>query len=276
MDDKLRITINKIVQLSKQNPEFESGLRKALGISTMPNSMAPSDKRIDHIEKYLGLDYYVDNQQSLIDYSFILEPEVRAQLISDNREMMRFRYGTRYHSICFDEFCRYAHLQAEMLLNFFYDKKENSIKDIIEHIKKNNPKAKFKDTTKTLGDISYNSKLWAFEAEFNMDYKTNTILDYLRKIRNESSHRSPENEEKSIRDYKKQLTNIGMPLKSDGDVDYYKLEEGSPKMNVYKNVVEKSEWYKDYKYLLWLHEEAFDEIINAIEELKQVVKKETE
>ena len=157
MDEKLKTTIKLIVQLSKENPEFYTELCKALGIGSTPNTIS-SDKRIEHIEKYLGLDYYVDSQQSIIDYSFIMEPEVRAQLISDNREMMRFRYGTRYHSICFDEFCRYAHLQAEMLLNYFFDQVNSNIKAIIDHIKKYNPTALFKDKVKSLGDISYNSK----------------------------------------------------------------------------------------------------------------------
>jgi hypothetical protein len=81
-------------------------------------------------------------------------------------------------------------------------------------------------------------------------------------------------EDKTIHDYKKQLINIGMPLKPDGEVDFYKLENGSStsKMNVYKNVVENSDWYKDYKYLIWLHKESFDEVINAVDELKQTVK----
>ena len=272
MDEKLKTTISLVVQLSKQNPEFDSELRKALGAGIISNSTFPSEKRIEHIEKYLGLDYYVDNQRSLIDYCFISEPDVRAQLISDNREMMRFRYGTRYHSICFDEFCRYAHLQAEMLLNYFYDRVDGSLKDTIDHIKKYNPKAFFKDKIKSLGDISYNSKLWAFKAEFNMEYETNNILDYLRRIRNESSHRTPENEVKTINDYKKQLINIGMPLKPDGEVDFYKLGEGSSKMNVYRNVVEKLDWYTDYKYLIWLHKESFDEVIKAVDELRQTVK----
>jgi len=272
MDEKLKTTIEKIVQLSKQNPEFDTELRKALNIGSTSNDVSSSNKRIEHIEKYLGLDYYVDNQPSLIDYSFIQESEVRAQLVSDNREMMRFRYGTRYHAICFDEFCRYAHLQAEMLLNLYYDKKNDCISDVIEHIKRYNSTANFKDKVKTLGDISYNSKLWAFKSEFSMEYKTNTILDYLRRIRNESSHRSPENEDNTIHDYKKKLNNIGMPLKSDGDVDYFKLEKDESKKNLYNNVIKNADWYKEYKYLLWLHEESFDNIIDALEELKQTVK----
>ena len=273
MDDKLKTTINKIVQLSKQNPEFDSELRKVLNINSAPSSMPSSpDKRIENIENYLGLDYYVDNQPSLIDFSFIQETDVRNQLISDNREMMRFRYGTRYHSICFDEFCRYAHLQAEMLLNYFYDKKNDCIDAIISHIKKFNPTANFKDKVKNLGEISYNTKLWAIKTEFNIDYKVYIVLDYLRRIRNESSHRSPENDEKSILNYKKILLNMGMPLKSDGDIDFYKLEEGSTKMNIYNSMVNNKDEYKEYKYLIWLHEQSYDNVIKAVEELKNVVK----
>lgn len=275
MDEKLKTTINKILQLSKQNPQFDFELRKALNMLASNNGVPSSDKRIAHIEKYLGLDYYIDNQPSLIDYSFIQEAEIRSQLISDNREMMRFRYGTRYHSICFDEYCRYAHLQAEMLLNFYLDKKYNNINEVIEYIKKYNPFAKFKETTKSLGDISYNSKLWAFEKEHSLNYSIYSILDNLRRIRNESSHRSPENDEKSIRDYKKQLVNMGMPLKADGDVDFFKLEDGSIKMNLYKNMIKNADWYKEYKYLIWLHEESYDNILNAIEHIKEIVKNNT-
>ena len=271
MDEKLKTTINKIVQLSKQNLEFDTELRRALGIGTSANSVLSSDKRIEHIEKYLGLDYYVDNQKSIIDYSFIQEPEVRAQLISDNREMMRFRYGTRYHAISFDEFCRYAHLQAEMLLNYFYDYKNDNIKSVIAHIKKFNPTANL-DTAKSLGSISYNSKLWAFKTEFNIDFKVYTILDYLRKVRNDSSHRSSEKEEKSIHDYRKQLVNMGMPLKQDGEVDYYKLEDGSPKKILYSNMVNNKDWYKEYLYLIWLHNESYDSVVNVVEVLKHNVR----
>lgn len=275
MDEKYKEILNKVVQLSKQNSEFDNELRKALGMGSSAKfvlSSDSSDKKIDKIEKYLGLDFYVDNQKSIIDYSFIHEPEVRLQLISDNREMMRFRYGTRYHAICFDEFCRYAHLQAEMLLNYFYDKKNKNIKEIIEHIKKYNPSA-ILDKVKSLGSISYNIKLWAFKAEFSLDSKTDEILDYLRRIRNDSSHRSPEKEEKSIHDYRKQLEKMGMPLKNNGEVNYFKLEEGSPKMNLFNNMVNNQKWYDNYKYLIWLHEESFDGVILSLEELKQMILK---
>ena len=67
----------------------------------------------------------------------------------------------------------------------------------IEHIKKYNPTANLKTKQNLWKCISYNSKLWAFKTEFTMDYK---IIHHswiiFRKVRNDSSHRSPENEEK--------------------------------------------------------------------------------
>ena len=65
---------------------------------------------------------------------------------------------------------------------------------------------------------------------------------------------------------------MGMPLKQDGDVDFYKLEEGSTKLNIYNNMIRNKDWYKEYKYLIWLHEESYDNVIKAVEELKNVVK----
>lgn len=270
MTDKEKIIehINRIDQLSRQpgNGWLLDELRKRFG------SVQEQDS-IKRIEKYLGLDFYVDNQPSLIDYSFVSELDVKAQLISDNREMMRFRYGTRYHTICFDEFCRYAHLQAEMLLNYFYDKKNNDISEVIVHVKKYNSNAFFKEQPKSLGEISYSSKLWAFKSEFNLGISTFVILDYLRKIRNDSSHRSPDRESVSIGSYRSKLENMGMPLRADGIVDVNILEEGSTTINLYNNMVKSSEWYKDYKYLLWLHEEPYEKVLNALGELCHSVNK---
>ncbi len=143
MDEKLFSTLDKIQRLCSQNAEFDKELRKRLGMASSANVLSLDDKRIRKIEKYLGLDYSVDTLKSSIDYSFIEMDDVRNQLISDNREMMRFRYGTRYHEIDFDEFCRYALLQAEMLLNYYYDVVNHSdLGAIISHIKTYNTSAK--------------------------------------------------------------------------------------------------------------------------------------
>ena len=108
MDEKLISTLDKILRLCNQNAEFDKELRKRLGLASSANALSLDDERIRKIEKYLGLDYSVDSLKSTIDYSFIQMDDVRNQLISDYREMMRFRYGTRDHQIHFDEFCRAA------------------------------------------------------------------------------------------------------------------------------------------------------------------------
>lgn len=193
MDEKLQTTLNKIVLLCSQNPEFDSALRKRLGINaTRMIPIAGNNDKIDQIEKYLGLDYSVDTQNSVIDYRYIKDEKVKNQLISDNREMMRFRYGTRYHEIDFDEFCRFAHLQAEMLLNYYYDTTCNSDLDLIKkRIKENNETAKWIDKANTIFAISFQVKMWAFNNEHGTDWQFKRIFNNLVKVRNAISHRSP-------------------------------------------------------------------------------------
>ena len=193
MDEKLQTTLNKIVLLCSQNPEFDSALRKRLGINAIRMiPIASNNDKIDQIEKYLGLDYSVDAQNSVIDYSYIKDEKVKNQLISDNREMMRFRYGTRYHEIDFDEFCRFAHLQAEMLLNYYYDTTCNSDLDLIKkHIKKYNATANGVDEARNILAISFQVKMWAFNNEHGTDWQFKRIFNNLVKVRNAISHRSP-------------------------------------------------------------------------------------
>ena len=269
MDEKLNTTIQRIKLLAEQNPEFKQEMQKMFGKATSPLGVS-HDERISQMLKYLGLDAHVDHMDSVIDYSFISEEVIRNTLESDNREMIRFRYGTRYHAICFDEFCRYAHLQAEMLINYFYYKKDAVIDNIVNHLKQYNPKIIIKENIKTLGEISYSSKLWAFNNELKLDYYKNSILGYIRKIRNDSSHRSPEKEVFTIKEYRDKLIKMGMPLKSDGDVAFNKLDKTQKKV-YYKEVMNEG-WYDDYKYLVWLNEESFDKVNNTIDHLRQKVK----
>ena len=180
MDENLKSTIDKIVQLSKQNQEFDTELRKRLKITSSAKSVYDVE-RIANIEKYLGLDFYVDTKTSNVDYSFIKLPDVKAQLISDNREMMRFRYGTRYHKINFAEFCRYAHFQIEMLLNYYYNiANKSDLNSIKEQIKKyNQKKADDVEKANSLESISYSIKLWAFLTEFFNNTNDYYIYNYL-------------------------------------------------------------------------------------------------
>ncbi|MBQ8272656.1 MAG: hypothetical protein IJZ09_06600 [Tidjanibacter sp.] len=143
-----------------------------------------SNAKIDAIEKYLGLDYRLDSAKPAIDYSFVIDTDVRNQLEADYREMLRCRYGLRGHKTDFFEFCRYVQLQTEPLLNYYYDIKFNSDTNAIkENVILYNPKAK---------DLAaYGTLLYAFNSQYKIDVFS--ILDAVRKVRNIQSHRTIKN-----------------------------------------------------------------------------------
>ena len=271
MEDKMKSTLDKIIRLARQNPEFDAELRKALMITAPSNQTKVDDSRLKHIEKYLGLDYYVDSQNSSVDYSYVDMAEVRAQLISDNREMMRFRYGTRYHEIDFHEFCRYAQLQTEMLLNYYYDQKNDSVlADIRTHIKTFNPTASGLDSAKSLAAIPYNVKLWAFQNEYK-NGKFIELWNNVREVRNGLSHRSPEGFSVQIEEYQKMLISLGISLNKDGSVNWHKVSANEQVKDLYENKIAKSDDFKRYRYLLWLTSKPFDSIIEGLRSISKIV-----
>ncbi len=268
MDDKLKAIIDKVVQLSVQTPEFATELRKRLQIMSSANASSDNEERIERIEKYLGLDFYVDTKSSNVDYSFVKLPDVRAQLISDNREMMRFRFGTRYHEIDFDEFCRYAHLQFEMLLNYFYDVKNNSdLCSIKNHIRQYNTKAEV-DSANSLSAISFNSKLWAFDNEMHLAKRLKNKIENLRKVRNELSHRSTVRNEFDIDDYYNKLKSFNIPMKGKW-INFEQLNLDVKKKGIFDSELEAD--YSNYTFMLWYLSKPFDDIVRNINDFAKVV-----
>lgn len=274
MDENLKSTIDKIVQLSKQNQEFDTELRKRLKITSSAKSVYDVE-RIANIEKYLGLDFYVDTKTSIVDYSFIKLPDVKAQLISDNREMMRFRYGTRYHKINFAEFCRYAHFQIEMLLNYYYNiANKSDLNSIKEQIKKyNQKKADDVEKANSLESISYSIKLWAFLTEFFNNTNDYYIYNYLRNVRNELSHRSVTEDKISINSYQQSLKDQGFILNKKGNVSLnWKNKEADKDLKeLYNSKIKDSNKYKQYTYLIWYYGTPFNDIVNGLNRIASVI-----
>lgn len=270
MDEKLTATVNKIKLLAEQNPEFNQAMQKLFGNTASASSHFDYDERVSHIEKYLGLDFYTDSMPSVIDYSYIQEADVRAQLISDNREMLRFRYGTRFHEILFEEFCRYAQLQAEMLINYFYYHKEPTVAAAIIHIKKYNTNAKIDNSSPTLTSIPFSTKLWAFCDEFQLK-KAKESFDFVRDVRNHQSHRNPTVQDFSFFDYQKKLLDWGIQLKSDGLFDFYKTKENILAYNIYESKVKNKPEFKLYQYYAWFNKKPYDEVISRLKEISETV-----
>lgn len=268
MDEKLQATIQKIKVLAAQNPEFESEMKKIFGskeVCAPANSY--NEERIKRIEKYLGLDYYVDDMQPVIDYSFVKDVAVRAQLVSDCREMMRFRYGTRFHEILFEEFCRYAQLQAEMLLNYFYSKKNNDLEAIKQHINHYNSRAELTNYTK-LEAIPFNIKLWAFKTEYQLNIYN--VLTNVREVRNGQSHRSF-NKEFDFRAYQQELIRMGIPFYNSGYVNTKDLANNMVLNNVFNTTIKESEKYKKYNFWVWMNDKPYDSIIDSLNTLKNTI-----
>jgi len=142
---------------------------------------------IESIHKYLKLDVV-----PLIDYSAIPDANVKVQLFRDCLEMGKYRLGKINENISFDDFCRFAHLQAEELLNYYYSKKDKSITNIILTISKYYNNYNPKQPIKKVFEIDYTVKLIAFYNQyshyFSSTYKD--ILIRLKDLRNEQSHRS--------------------------------------------------------------------------------------
>lgn len=278
MDDNVRSVLHKVIQLSEQNEEFDKELRRALNIVPSAKlSSSDSEKRILNIEKYLGLDYLLDSQTSIIDYSFVSDINVRMHLISDNREMQRFRFGTRYHKIDFEECCRYSMLQGEMLLNYYYYNKGENISEIVDYIKRFNSRVTISEKIVSLTEISFNVKMWAFKNEVDFDRSIGILWDYIRKVRNSISHRSIEKEEFQIKKYRERLLSMKMPLAENGLVNPYKLTEGSQEKNLYNNMIYNTDEYKKYCYLLWLKREPYDDLNKSlmylVEQVQQNISK---
>ncbi len=270
MDEKLLATIKKIKLLAEQNSEFRQEMQKLFGKTVSASVIKSDDGRISHIEKYLGLDYYIDAMESIIDYAFISEIEVRDKLISDNREMMRYRYGTRSHKVDFEEYCRYAQLQAEMLLNYFYTVKDGSIPNIISHIKQYNPKASISDNNTSLSSISFSVKLWAYDCEFKINIRE--TFDHVREVRNSQSHRTPQKEDFSTEAYQKKLLDWKISLKSDGTFDWYQTKQDTLAYNIYESKVKNTKEFALYNYLIWYNNKPYDDIVEKIKILACSVK----
>ena len=230
------------------------------------------DDRISQIEKYLGLDYSVDTKDSVIDYSFISIPSVKDLLECDNREMMRYRYGARYHKTNFNEFCRCAHLQSEMLLNYYYNQRNNSdLKLIKTHIQRFNPTVENLDKATSLSAISYGIKLWAFRNE----YPTSNIyytFDYLRRVRNELSHRSLEKDTFQIQEYQKELKALHIPIYPDGSINWFAINKDPVIKEIFDININKTPKYREYQYLLWYTANPYDEITDCLNKLSNIIK----
>lgn len=110
MDEKLKSTIDKIVQLSKQNIEFGAELRKRLDITSSANSALVVDERISQIYEYCI--EKVIRSQAIDFYKDFPLKSIIPTLVDDFVRMETFRRKDN-----FGDFCLSLYQQIECMTN---------------------------------------------------------------------------------------------------------------------------------------------------------------
>lgn len=261
------------------NKEFAAGIRAMVladkeFLTLIHREADQADpESLRKIEAYLSLDYGFDSS-FFPDYMHITEEAVRTKLQADYREMLRYQYGTRNHKIDFPEFCRYATLQIELLVNYYFERKyASNLASIIQAIKdgntteKNgevicyfNPSQKIKD----VADIALKYKIQALQSQFTWHYPDISGLLNIVDVRNRQSHRSLRLEKDMIQEYEDRFKAAKVWFFQDNKPIYKKaIEQG---------VVTQKEM-NEYSFQVWLDSQPFDEVIRTIKNLATTVSK---
>ena len=253
-----------------ENAWFVDELRKSIGESKHQIT------GLENVEKYLGLDYSLDDVKTIIDYDFIENDYIRNCFQSDCREMLRYRYGTRGHKINFGEFCRYALIQVERLLNVYYTKRGPFI-EVRNHISSLNHDSKGKpfDLSKCnqIESIAFAAKLKAFVTEFNLS-QLGTIFDRVREVRNLLSHGDIAQQDEEAFFYREyqNLLSYKFPMLPNGWVNWNLLNQNIVLKNIYTTQLKNTPNHKRYILIAWKRTLPFTEVIDALDMMATFIK----
>lgn len=117
MEQKYHDAIKKIVQLTKQDIEFDKELRKMLGVETSPNTVAIEDEKLSQIYEYC-IEKNVRNQ-SLDFYSDFPVSALKSGLQED---FVKMEFYHRKDN--FQEFCLALYQQIEAITNKLCENKD--------------------------------------------------------------------------------------------------------------------------------------------------------
>ena len=215
---------------------------------------------LQKIESYLSLDFKIDSEL-LEDYSFITDEGVRRQLLTDYREMLRYQFGTRSHKVDFLEFCRYAHLQTEMLINYNLETVfKGDFTAMVNAMREAYPDFKVSDQASSASDIYLKSRLYFIGGVLDLPKKDVTAFIHVYEVRNRQSHRS-------LRLNRDIIAEIGEKLKDpqlkkkDGNIDYDKANKviGKDRMGEY--------WFQT-----WFDRQPFAEVTANLRRLSDAIR----
>ncbi|ROI09827.1 hypothetical protein EGI11_03465 [Chryseobacterium sp. H3056] len=253
--EKLVIIIEEIAKDPK-NAWFKDNLIDLL-ISDS-DSVETLSQKMSKIETHLSLDGII-----VLDYKGIDDEKTLRQLTADNIQMQKYRLGKFDNKIDFAEYCRYAHYQAEELINYFFNKKFSSVEESKSFFELNN--LPFNEEWKAFERITYYYKMKALTGKIKLikdamnlkdGINLNDILYKINEIRNEMSHRS------SL-----------VIAKSDENI-LEEIEERQINLKDWNNYNKSSEEYSLYnkgKSIVFKREQDFEKINKAIYQLKTMV-----
>ena len=239
-----------------------------------------SNPDIQRIEKYLALDYTIDSVSERIDYSFVIDEVLRMKLVSDWREMLRYRCYVRKHKPDFMEFCRYANLQAEGIINYYCSCKYPTDDElrIACNEKEPNPAYELKEN----GKIPYLNKLRLLQhTEVIRSSDTDFLYNKLYVVRNLQSHRGGttlsdylERTRPLLTELIKQL-NLPTIIEDDTVINTWLISSPETKA-AYKQFNQQLKArkidYNRYKALIWCKKTPYKEVEQIIEKLVSSIK----
>lgn len=250
--EKLLVVIDEICK-EEENLWFKESLENKFYKSDDLNNSEVKLK-LRNIEKYLKIDGV-----EIIDYSEIENTTVKNQLFRDCLEMSKYRLGKINNTINFDEYCRYAHMQAEELINYYYNQKFNgNLISIQEFILKYFTIYKINNNLNSLNQISYYSKLSAFTKAYELEKgPLKATIEFLSNLRNELSHRNSSdiiNEDSILRSLKNKNIDI-----SSSYIEYKKFSKDDINL------------YKKGRFIFLKRKQDYEEIIENLNYLKQAI-----
>ena len=195
MNDKLKLTLQKIKALTLQNKEFAEELVKMLDIPTSKQSVSIPNRIMDDVAAIReALEIRADKS---ISYDFVKEQRLRDQLIIDNLRMENAALDLKKDEHeRFYIFCVNAFYQLENIINYYFYVTYPNIKDLLvelEEATSTEPSEGFrfkcKGNEKNVGDIPIAHKINAVCNVLFPNDVFKVTLGTLRQVRNEGEHR---------------------------------------------------------------------------------------
>ena len=192
MDDTIKSILHKVIQLTRQNPEFNTELRKELEIAPSAMSVPVLNdsitRDITSIREALEIRANVS-----ISYGFVKEQRVRDQLIIDNLRMenaalkLKEPEAERFYTFCVNAF-----YQLENIVNYYFHvtfPNNDELLTIIEKYTEGDFKFKRNGRETDVSDIPIAHKINALCNILFLGDKFRMTLGQLRQVRNEGEHR---------------------------------------------------------------------------------------